>query len=68
MSVHEMQRSRVAKDLEQWGALIDWLALRLETPLTARDLLQPDGERKSQADNVHYLADLLADRAARAGD
>ena len=68
ISVHEMQRSRVAKDLEQWSPLIDWLALRLETPLTPRDLLKPEGERQSQADNVHYLADLLADRAARAGD
>jgi chromosome partitioning protein len=68
IGVHEMQPSRVAKDLDQWGPLIDWLALRLETPLTARDLLKPEGERKSQADNVHYLADQLADRAARAGD
>lgn len=68
IGVHEMQPSRVTKDLDQWGPLIDWLALRLETPLTARDLLKPEGEPKSQADNVHYLADLLANRAARAVD
>ena len=41
LSVHELQPSRVRKDLQQWQALIDWLALRLETPLTPRDLHVP---------------------------
>lgn len=67
--VHEMQPSRVSRDVEQWGSLIDWLALRLETPLTARDLLTPGAEQPAaRPDNVHYLADILAQRAVTAGD
>ena len=41
ISVHEMQPSRVRKDLTQWQPIIDWLSLRLETPLTPRDLHMP---------------------------
>jgi chromosome partitioning protein len=57
--IHEMQPSKVAKDLEQWQPLIDWLALRLETPLTVRDLHGPGSGRHSDGDNVRYLADAL---------
>ena len=64
--IHEMQPSRVAKDLEQWRPLVDWLALRLETPLTRRDLHAPGTEQRPDDTNVRYLADALADRAARA--
>lgn len=66
--IHEMQPSRVAKDLVQWQPLIDWLALRLETPLTVRDLHDPLAERRLDKGNVRYLADALADRAIRVKD
>ena len=41
LGVHEFQPSRVRKELRQWQSVIDWLALRLETPLTPRDLQVP---------------------------
>ena len=41
LGVHELQPSRARKDLRQWQSIIDWLALRLETPLTQRDLHVP---------------------------
>jgi chromosome partitioning protein len=66
--IHEMQPSRVAKDLEQWQLLIDWLALRLDTPLTPRDLHGPAAARRQDDSNVRYLADALADRAVRGKD
>ena len=65
MSIHELQPSRARKDLVQWQPLIDWLSLRLETPLTDRDLLAPDDDRRNEDSNVRYLADALADRAIR---
>jgi chromosome partitioning protein len=66
--IHEMQPSRVAKDLDQWQPLIDWLALRLETPLTVRDLHNPLADRRPDEGNVRYLADALAERAVRGHD
>lgn len=66
--IHEMQPSRVAKDLAQWQPLIDWLALRLETPLTVRDLHNPSPKRRQEEGNVRYLADALANRAVRRTD
>lgn len=42
LGITELPPSRVRKDLERWGALMGWLAGRLEAPLTARDLYRPD--------------------------
>lgn len=41
LCIHEMQPSRVGKDLAQWEAISLWLETRLATPLTPRDLLRP---------------------------
>ncbi len=41
LSIHEMQPSRVRKDLDLWKPITEWLEARLETALTARDLLEP---------------------------
>ena len=65
VGIHELQPSRARKDLQQWEPLIDWLAMRLETPLTDRDLLEPESDRRHDDSNVRYLADALADRAIR---
>jgi len=40
-SIHEMQPSRVSKDLAQWETVTQWLEHRLAMPLTPRDLLRP---------------------------
>lgn len=40
-SIHEMLPSRVRKDLASWLPLTSWLEMRLNTPLTYRDVLQP---------------------------
>ena len=40
-SIHEMQASRVSKDLAQWETVTQWLERRLAMPLTPRDLLRP---------------------------
>ena len=42
LSIHEMQPSRVRKDLDSWTTLVAWLESRLETELTPRDLFQPE--------------------------
>ncbi len=42
IGIHEMQPSRVRKDLDSWVSISTWLELRLETALTARDLLKPE--------------------------
>jgi chromosome partitioning protein len=41
LCIHEMQPSRVKKDLEQWETVTRWLERCLATPLTARDHLRP---------------------------
>jgi len=41
LCIHEMQPSRVSKDLLQWNAVTEWLEDRLTTPLTPRDYLRP---------------------------
>jgi len=41
LGIHEMQPSRVRKDLVCWTPIIAWLEKRLETALTPRDLLDP---------------------------
>ena len=40
-SIHEMQASRVSKDLAQWETVTKWLERCLAMPLTPRDLLRP---------------------------
>ena len=42
ISIHEMQPSRVAKDIESWKSVTRWLEERLGTELTPRDLLKPN--------------------------
>lgn len=44
LSIHEMQPSRVAKDIATWGPILDWLEQRLGTGLTARDLYSPEAD------------------------
>lgn len=68
VGIHELQPSRVKKDLQQWQPLIDWLALRLETPLTSRDLHTPEVARPHDDGKVRYLADALAERAMRGNE
>ena len=41
LSIHEMQPSRVGRDLEQWESVTLWLEGCLAKPLTPRDLLRP---------------------------
>lgn len=41
LSIHEMQPSRVRKDLDSWKTIVAWLESRLETELTPRDLFHP---------------------------
>lgn len=43
LGLHELQVSRVRKDLASWLPLTSWLELRLNTPLTERDTLRPPG-------------------------
>lgn len=66
LSIHEFPPSRVRKDLEQWQPLINWLALRLEAPLTIRDLQEHPAAQRQDDGKVRYLADALAKRSARA--
>ena len=47
LSIHEMQPSRVGRDLEQWASVTQWLEGCLAKPLTPRDLLRPEEEDKS---------------------
>ncbi len=42
LGIHEMQPSRVAKDVESWKSITSWLDERLGTQLTARDLYKPE--------------------------
>ena len=41
LSIHEMQPSRVGRDLEQWESVTQWLEGCLAKPLTTRDFLRP---------------------------
>jgi len=65
VSVHELQPSRVRKDLAQWQPVIDWLALRLETPLTRRDLHLPKpGPPPEPANEGRFSATSVTSLAA----
>lgn len=41
IGIHEMQPSRVQKDLQSWCEIAEWLQNRLVTPLSARDMFRP---------------------------
>jgi chromosome partitioning protein len=41
VGIHEMQPSRVQKDLESWNPVLEWLLQRLQTEITPRDLYRP---------------------------
>jgi len=57
LSVHEMQPSRVRKDLDSWAPITTWLEARLETALTVRDLLTPEEATvKNSADQAASLS------------
>jgi chromosome partitioning protein len=47
LSIHEMQPSRVGRDLEQWASVTQWLESCLAKPLTSRDFLRPANEEAS---------------------
>jgi len=52
LSIHELPPSRVRKDLASWLPLTSWLESRLNTPLTARDRLQPAGAAASTSNII----------------
>lgn len=56
-SIHEMLPSRVKKDLASWLPLTSWLEMRLNTPLTTRDVLRP-GEANTTPENLADVVDL----------
>jgi chromosome partitioning protein len=59
LSIHEMLPSRVRKDLASWTTIVAWLEARLDTALTARDILQP---KKQTPENL-AAANEEADQA-----
>ena len=63
LSIHEMQPSRVGKDLAQWETVTQWLERRLVTPLTARDLLRP-AETATRKKSSRLRAAILIPAAA----
>jgi chromosome partitioning protein len=66
LSIHEMQPSRVAKDIATWGPILDWLEERLGTGLTARDLYCPDtGADASTGSGKSNPDDKVGFRAVR---
>ena len=44
ISIHEMQPSRVRKDLESWKPILGWLDQKLDTELTPRDWFGTAGQ------------------------
>ena len=57
-SIHEMQPSRVSKDLESWEPITAWLETRLGTELTPRDLFRPDSVPAARELSDIQLTDL----------
>jgi chromosome partitioning protein len=55
-SIHEMLASRVKKDLASWLPLTSWLEMRMNTPLTSRDILR--GDESPATDNLADVVDL----------
>jgi len=64
LSIHEMQPSRVRKDLDSWTTIIEWLESRLETELTPRDLFHPQKQVQKQAPTLTAVSVEPVDRAA----
>lgn len=56
VSIHEMLPSRVKKDVVSWLPLTSWLEMRLNTPLTERDLRRPGDP--VPADSLADIIDL----------
>lgn len=57
LSIHEMQPSRVQKDVDSWKLILDWLQQRLETEITPRDLYRPpEPEAKTVTDTPSKYA------------
>jgi len=50
LSIHEMQPSRVTKDLDSWKSITRWLEERLGSELTPRDLFRPDQDAEESKD------------------
>ncbi|MFW2406009.1 MAG: P-loop NTPase [Gammaproteobacteria bacterium] len=50
LSIHEMQPSRVKKDLDGWKSITRWLEERLGTELTPRDLYSPEAGAETGAE------------------
>ncbi len=63
-SIHEMHSSRTRKDLVSWLPLISWLELRLNTPLTDRDVLRV-GEPGTPGGSSAEVVDLHTRLARR---
>jgi chromosome partitioning protein len=55
LSIHEMQPSRVGRDLEQWASVTQWLEDCLAKPLTPRDFLRP-AEKETSNTRSRFLA------------
>jgi chromosome partitioning protein len=49
LSIHEMARHRVSRDLEQWKSVTQWLENCMAKPLTPRDLLRPAEEEEHES-------------------
>jgi len=56
-SIHEMHSSRTKKDLASWLPLTSWLEMRLNTPLTDRDILRP-GDAPAAGESSAEVIDL----------
>lgn len=56
ISIHEMQPSRAAKDIESWKPITAWLEARLGTRLTPRDLYQPNSVSADRCPRTRSLA------------
>jgi len=67
LSIHEMQPSRVTKDLESWKSITAWLDERLGTALTPRDLYIPEAVADKSAKVVDLRA-ALSSKAARGNE
>ena len=64
LCIHEMQPSRVRKDLIQWETVTRWLEPCLATPLTPRDLLRPTEAATKKSPGKPRAAILLPAAAA----
>lgn len=67
LSIHEMQPSRVAKDVETWKPILRWLEDRLGTELTPRDLYDPTSAAEKSAKIVD-LRQAMSNKAWRRSD